>query len=606
MPILPLLCYNSKVHGGRWIFCGKPVRVLLNACHPDPAARPLCALLRAAKNFDERPVTSLRKILFVLLAILLCAVCTAALADTVYSMSPAPVQVTLRDDRTVVTSDNLGEHPELLTVIGMSRDDTLADWAARGVVLQAWSPIRQKYTCLEISVVQDAAAAQYHDLMHNPSDKAAWAEYIGSYKNNETWTSLGYTFQFLDKEQYHAEGNYYLLLKYKRSYAGQDYRGYMARTVYQGYTLVFDLKCYNQLPTDSSTNELYRVIKTVTDSGAEGQPAVSGEAGSSAGSAEGSAEGAGASAGTGAVSPTLTVTAGAPREINTNSFTVEGTTLPGAQVIGVMMKSVGDPMPQRFETIAHSKTGAFKMKVTIPENEESVWLMTLNVYETPESNEIVAEKVFDTTTYKKTLIPFELDGPVPEQCYSEELVISGTAMKACDVQCIATNSAGKTIFDKKSHPNATARFTFKIPLKDEDSYEIALVATKKGYDTKRFVYNVSRFLSDEAKEQQIRKSATRVGYGALTSRIDQYVGKTMTFSVWITAIDQLGDEWIISAAGAKTGDHYSQPMIFVVEQEPSFAVEEKHTLYGKCKGFYQIQSEEGTESIPSFDLLLSD
>ena len=191
----------------------------------------------------------MRKLLFVILAVLLAAFCSAALADTTYSLSPAPLSVSLKDNRTVVTADTLGEHPELLTVIGMSKEDTLADWQSRGVVLQAWSAIdpktwnasKSKYTCLEISVLQDAQASQYPDLMQNPGNKDAWKEYIASYKNSDTWNSLGYTFQFGEKDQYHAESNYYLLLKYKRAYGTGDYRGYMARTVWKGYTLVFDL-----------------------------------------------------------------------------------------------------------------------------------------------------------------------------------------------------------------------------------------------------------------------------------------------------------------------------------------------------------------------------
>lgn len=542
------------------------------------------------------------------LAVLVAVFCAAALADTDYSLSPAPATVKLKDNRTVVTADTLNDHPELLTAIAMSKDDALSDWQARGVVLQAWSDVKKsKYSCLEISVLQDNEAASYPDLVRS-ADKAAWKSYEEAIKTSESWNGQGYTFQDLEKTQLTAEGNRYLLLKYKRSTPSGDYRGYMARTVFKNYTIIFDLKVYNQLPTDSNANELYRVIKTLADSGAEGLPAVSGTAGDKA-AGEPSAEGGEAGAGAAEISEAakLTVTQGPPRETNTNSFTVEGSTLPGAQVIGVMMKSIGDPIPQRFETIAHAKTGAFKMNVSIPEGEESVWLMTLNVYENAESNEIIAEKVFDTTTYKKTLIPFELDEEVPEQNYTEELVIAGTTMKAVDVQCIATDGTGKTVFDKKSHPNGTGRFTFKIPMKDEGVYEIAIAVTKKGYDTKRFTYTVERFLTDEARQLQIRKQAARVGYGALTSRIDQYVGKVLTFSVWITGIDKLGDEWAVSAAGAQVGDHYSQLMVFFTDQEPAFAVEEKHTVYGTCKGPYEIQSEEGTESsIPCFDLLLID
>ena len=563
----------------------------------------------------------MRKLLFVVVAVLLAAFCSAALADTAYSLSPAPFTVSLKDNRTVVTANTLGDHPELLTVIGMSKEDTLADWQSRGVVLQAWSAIdpktwnasKSKYTCLEISVLQDAAAAQHPDLMQTPGDKEGWKEYIASYKNNDEWTSLGYTFQAMDKEQYHADSNYYLLLKYKRAFSSGDYRGYMARTVCKGYTLVFDLKVYNQLPTDTHTNELYRVIKTLAETGEEGQPAVSGGEGTGEAPA-GNPEETGTENGTAnpqdSGAAKLDITVAPPRETNTGSFTVEGVTLPGAQVLGVLMKSVGDPMPQRFETIAHAKTGSFKLQMAIPEAEESVWLVTLNVYETPESSSVVAEKVFDFngvgTTYKKTLIPFELDQEVPEQYYADELAIAGTTMKAVDVQCIVTGSAGNTILDKKSHPNGTGRFTFKVPMKSEDTYEIAIIVTKRGYDTKRFTWTVSRYLTDEARQTQIRKQAAHVGYGAMTSRIDQYVGKTMAFSAWITKIEQVGEEWHVYASGSKTGDHYSQNMIFLAAEEPPFAVEEKHTLYGKCVGPFSVQSEEGTESVPSFDLLLWD
>ena len=41
-------------------------------------------------------------------------------------------------------------------------------------------------------------------------------------------------------------------------------------------------------------------------------------------------------------------------------------------------------------------------------------------------------------------------------------------------------------------------------------------------------------------------------------------------------------------------------------EEPPFALEEKHTLYGMCKGLYEYQSEEDPESYPLLDLLLWD
>ena len=545
----------------------------------------------------------MRKILFVILLALLLAVCTAALADTDYSLLPAPAQVTLRDgrenDRTVVTSETLGRHPELLTVIGMSKDDTLADWQARGVVLQAWSPIKTKYSCLEISVVQDADSAQYSDLMNHPEEKGSWKAYMNSYKNSEDWIAQGYTFQSYDLA--HAGSSYYLLMKYKRSAGTGDYRGYMARTVYQGYTIVFDLRVYNMTPVDQNKVELNRVIKSFAAVKA-GDSVSPSAAPDETPSGETTEPDTGSSVAAPDPSVAINITKGPPLETNTNTFTVEGSTEPGTHIIGVLMR-IGSSDSLKFETDANAKNGSFKLKVTIPEAEENIWLMTLNVLD---KDKFLAEKVFNTTTYKKTLIPVTLDEEVPEKIYSDELVIAGTTMKAVDVQCIVTDSTGKTVTEKKSHPNGTGRFTFKLPLKNEDEYSIALVISKKGYETKRMEYTVSRFLTEEARRELLRKQAVRVGYSALVARIDQYVGKVMTFSAWITGIEEVGDEWRITAAGSKTGDHYSQLMIFIAAEEPAFSVEEKHTLFGICGQPYQIQSEESVETIPSFDLLFWD
>ncbi len=539
-------------------------------------------------------MTSLRKLWFVLLLSLLVSLCAFAYADKDVSLAPAPGQVTLKGKkRTLLFREDLGTSAEFLGAMGMTREQAEADWDARGVVVQAWSPIQKKYSCLEITVLQDDDSAKYFDLMHHPDDKAAWNEFKASFKNSEYWAGQGYTFQ--SSEQKHAGASYYLLLKYKRSFGAGEYRGYMARTVYQGYTVVFDLKVYNQLPVDSNTNELYQVISTFTAAAAS--PAGSADA---APAAEGGAETA-APEDSSVVSTTgsvpLTVTAPPPAETNTNTFTVEGTTEPGLHLIGVLMRLNSDT-PLRFETDANNRTGAFRLKVTIPEGEENVWLMTLNVFR---EDTLVAETVFNTTLYKKTLIPLELDAPVPDVNPSEELVLAGTTMKGVEVQCLVT--CDHFTWEKKSTPNGTGRFTFKIPMTNEGEYSIALVLSKKNYETKRFSWTVSRTLTDEARKALIRKQALRIGYNSVATRIDQYVNKIMTFSGRVIAMDEIGDEWRITVAGAESAGHYSQLLIFNTEQEPAFSVEEKHTFYGKCIGPYQFQSEESVESVPAFDLI---
>ena len=545
----------------------------------------------------------MRKVLFFLLIALVLVLSVSALADDYY-LAPAGAEVTVKLNKTtVLTAENAEEHKSLLSDIGVSKNDLVADFAARGVVLQAWSPINTKYTCLEITVTRDDQSALYPDLISRSANDADWKAFTAFYKNNEKWTADGYTFNYTKNHFGKARSGSanFLLLEYKRVVGSKTYRGYMAKTTYEGYMITFDYQVYNQALVAQHRTNMYNVVKTFRKAEIKA-PAAPAETAETASGAEGgtAASEAAPAATVPANSVRLEIKKAPPKETNTNKFTVEGVTEPGAEVIGVLMPITYSYAIQEKVT-AHKRTGAFKLNMTIPVAEEMTWQMTLNVY-VGEKN--VANEVFDVTEYKKTLIPLELDEEIPEVYAGNELVVAGTTIQGVLVQCICTSVDGT--WEKQSRPNNTGRFTFKIPMKSEGEYSIALVLSKKNFDTKRKTYTVSRYITDEARNAQIRKEAKRVGYNAVASRIDQYYDQVLSFTAWVTKIEQVGNEWKITAAGTKTGDHYGQEMIFIAAQEPSFAVEEKHTFYGRCIGAYKYLSEETTENVPSFDLLVWD
>ena len=80
----------------------------------------------------------------------------------------------------------------------------------------------------------------------------------------------------------------------------------------------------------------------------------------------------------------------------------------------------------------------------------------------------------------------------------------------------------------------------------------------------------------------------------------------MVYSVYITDIQQSGEEWIIFAAMKKNKAGYSNPLVIVSEEEPTFAVGTQQKMLGTCTGSYRIESEEDVEFYPSFDLLFWD
>ena len=96
----------------------------------------------------------MRKALFALLLVLLVAFCTAAAADEVYTLTACAGSISINPDTYIIlTPNNLSDHPDFLASIGKTSEDLLADWAARGVQLQAWT--KKMDACLEVTVLQD-------------------------------------------------------------------------------------------------------------------------------------------------------------------------------------------------------------------------------------------------------------------------------------------------------------------------------------------------------------------------------------------------------------------------------------------------------------------
>ena len=526
-------------------------------------------------------MNSVKKAIFLLLVLLIAVFCAAAAADTAYSLSPCPGTVTIPDANYIVlTPDNVRSHPDLLTTIGKTADELISDWEDRGVVLQAWFQSKKMDSCLEISVRQDDDSSMYYDLVNHPSDNG-WKTFISSHKGTSAYAEEGYSIKEAEKKQ-QAGKNYFLRLKYKRTTESKVYWGYVAKTVARGYTVVLDYQVYDRGLRSGDQNQLNKITNTIQlHEGGAATPS-----GSPSSSDSGSAS---------SSSAYLQITSEPPVETNSDTFTVEGRTAPGARVIGVLMR-INSADPVLFYADANAKSGDFKMKVTLPE--ENIWLMTVNV---ELNGEIINEHAFSTTTYKKTIIPITFENDVPEVLTADETIVSGVTDKNVTIQCIVTN--GISNFEKQITTNGTGKFNFKIPTAKEANYHFTLVFSKKGHDTKRFTHDASRNLTDEDRKAAIRKEAIKPGYSNLTRNLDKYVNKVMGYNLYIANIQQQGSEWIITAAMVKNNSGYRNVIYFLTDEEPALEIGSQHLMYGTCIGPYVFQSEEGTEQYPAFDLL---
>lgn len=508
----------------------------------------------------------MRKAVFLIIFVVLTMALTCAMADTEYSLSPCSGTVTLPESKYIIlTPDNLDDHPDLLASLGKTKEEMISDWEDRGVILQAWFNNKKLDACLEVLVRQDEDARIYYDLVNHSSDPG-WKAFIASHKGSSAYAEEGFSFKEIEKKQKNIECHNYLLhLKYKRTTGSRTYWGYAYKTVARGYTVVLDYQVYDRGLRTGDLNELNKIVNTLKFSDGESP-------------APGSAF--------------LQITEAPPSETSDNTFTVEGRTNPGAHLIGVLMR-INSAEPVRFYADANAKSGEFKMKVTLPE--ENVWLMTINV---EIDDKIVAEEVFETTTYRKTLIPIRFTSGIPEVLNSDETVISGVTGKGVTVQCIVTN--GTSTFDKQIKTNGTGKFTFKIPTALEADYHFTLVFSKKNYDTKRFTGNASRNLSDEDRRNAIRKEAIKPSYSNLCKNLNTYINKIMGYNLYIADVFQIGNEWYIKAAMVKNNAGYKNIVFFITDDEPDVKVDSQMLMYGTCIGPYP--AEDGSE-YPAFDLL---
>ncbi len=503
------------------------------------------------------------------LCILLAVCFGGALAETgttEYSLGSIYAKVTLSDSYIVLQKDNVAQHPELLASRNTTEEELLTDWEERGVLMQAWVPDLD--ACLEIRAVQDEDAENYFDISAQ-TDQARKDYRTSHNKKSEKYTALGYTILSTAWTSC-ASGERFLQVQYKRDVNGLITRGYMDKTIKNGWTITLDYQVYGRGTKEKDLNSLKKVIRTLTFTETQAIPATT--------------------------QGTLTFTSVPPAETNTGSFTVEGKATPGAHLIGVVMK-YANPTPRRVEADANAKSGKFKLPVKL--DGEGIWLMTLTV---EKDGNVIAEHVFDTTTYQSTLLPMNLNEEVPEQFESDEFVLSGVTSKGVSIQCIVTGGAKN--FDKSVRTNNSGKFTFKIPTDTQSEYTITLILQKKNYDTRRFTWTANRTLSEKDIQNQYKAEAVKPAYSTLTRKIEAYTGRIMGYRIYVTDIQQVGEEYLVFGALTKTKKGAMKDIIVITTaEEPNFVVSSEQFFYGRLVGNYEVQSEEDTENYPSFELL---
>lgn len=504
----------------------------------------------------------MRKFALLILMLLSLCLCAAAQADTfVFDDFSASCEIDAAK-YTVLTPANLDEHASWLAERGLTVDDVRADWADRGVYLQAWTESGD--ACLEITAVQDAFASQYYDINQVTVDDRKTYRLGHSADKDGFYRAQGYDYTSAQWKELKSTGRF-LQLEYTRTYAGETYRGYARKTIRNGWTIHLEYQVYGRSAKSSDKSALDKVMNSWVFTEIWPRPITS-------------------------VSK-LAITAHPPVESSTGKFTVKGTGTPGLRIIGVVMRMSASDVEQ-FETTI-DKNGKFSLPVTLPR--EGVWLMT---YVVENAGTIVEEGVFEAITYQKDLLTITLSSPLPTSLTGNEIVISGVTMAKTTVQCIVDGRYNKTITTGSS-----GEFSFKVDTSAEGEYAFTLVFEKKGYSSRRFQSTASRVYTDADRRAMIRDSAVSPAYKTLTSKLSGYKGDYMVYTLHIQSVEQTPTGYLVFAGMSKSKAGVISNLVVIRSTDaPEFGAGDKVKLYLRCIDSYEYTSGEEAELLPYFDL----
>lgn len=505
-------------------------------------------------------------IIAALLLLVLCLASLPALAQT-YVLDDLFASVVIPDTYILITPDNAASNAEWLQARGTTSEETANDLIARGVLLQCWSA--EGDTCFELTATQSDKTLNLFDV--NEQSTSTRAQYRLSHYPENLYADQGYNFTSADWKN--TQNGRFLILRYIHSVNGEvDHRGFMRRTIRNGYEITFDMRVYGRSVTNKDNTALNKIWDTFNFIEVKPLPP--------------------------AASAKVNITEAPPTETNDPSFTLSGTAAEGVKFTAVVM-GLSYPTPILTE-VEVGKNGKFKIPIKLPK--EGVFMVTVTA-------EMAGEDVLELAypvTYQRTLLTVNVTSEVPEQVTTDTLAIVGNATPGSTLQVLVND---ENILTRKIPANG--RFKVELDTSTEGSYSVVLAFSKVNLADRRLNYLFSRVWSQADMVNQLKREAISPGYGTLLSKIDGYDSRIMGYKSYLVSVTQAGDSWIMKMALSKSGSTYSGIILVTSDEVPAFAVDTRVMMYGRCVGM-SIAGETGSdgetqaqeESYPLFELLL--
>lgn len=503
----------------------------------------------------------MRKLFPWLLLVVMLLLCAPALAE-VYVFDEVYASMEVPDTYIVLTEQNLPNYEQWLEARGTTLSDTQADFEKRGVLLQAWAETDD--ACFELRIRQDQNTQMIFDV--NEQSTTVRGQYRTShYPNNEY---DGY--DFASSEWKNTDEGRFLVLRYNRKDNGEVlYRGFMRRTIRNGYEIDFDMQIYGRSVTTKDNTNLNKIWETFHFIEVLELPPIA--------------------------AAKINIEQAPPEETNEQEFDIEGTAQQGVKLTAVTM-GLSYPEPIVSEVVV-GKNGKFALPISLPR--EGVFLITV----TGEYQDEEVVELAYPVTYQRTLLAVNFTTKPGEVVMSDEVTIAGSSEPGASIQVFVD---GENKFTKKV--TSAGKFSFEVDADEEGEHEVTLVFSKKGLADRRFTLSFSRKWTDADMLQYLKKQAISPTYSQLKANMQKYEGRIMGYRAYLMDVAQSGDEYIATMALSRKNGKYSSLVLVTMDSAPSYAEDERVMMYGTCAGMSlstgTAEDEAEEESYPCFELLL--
>lgn len=501
----------------------------------------------------------MRKFFITVLMAALLLLCGCACAED-YAFNQIFMTVSVPDDvyEIQLTPENLSAQASVLPGLGYTEEELRQTFMQDGVLLMAFDQDSDRV--FVVTATQDEQARELYDI--NEQTANVRANYRTNHSNGTYCGGLGYKFESCEWKNFGNDQGRFLMLKYVlRKDGNVAYKGLWRRTIRNGYTITLDMRSMGRNVTGGDITALNKIQESVSFTAITGAPEAP---------------------------LTMAFTAPPPSVTNEATFAIKGSTRAGASVRAAFFSFRNADKVTVVTTTADGK-GAFTLNVTLPAQDLYNGIVTSTINEGM-SNEEMVEQTF-SIEYDSALLPVSFTSDFPEAFTSDSYKYTGTTLTGVTVQ---VNVNGENTM-KKTGNNRT--FAFTVDTSAAGVYNIQVTFSKKNYDTRIFHYTIERAMSDEEQRQAIRKQSVTPEYAKLKNKTDSYIDKVVDYDGYVTAIEEIAGEWVITFATKKSGEKYSNPIMVMSAQPVSCSIGSRLTLYGKVNGQYQTYGADGKNDV---------